>query len=673
MCRLLPAVRRAPVVLALIFAAPAAPAAPPAPVLGHPARYVIVTTEALAPGFAALVEWKIKKGVPAAIRTLETIRSDHPAAADDAERVRLALRDAHQAGARWALIGGDTDVIPIRYASTTFYTGPDIPTDLYYGALAGDWNADGDARYGEAADAADLTAELAVGRAPVRTVAEAARVAARIVEYERFPAGDGENSRLLAAEVLFPDSWSPGVPITFDGAETVEPLLPVFDGRLQPVTRLYENFGDPRWRPGAHPLSAAALRDSLSRGYGLVALVGHGSPSRFSAGDGHLTAADLLALANAGRPFAAYFQSSGVCRPDSESLGEAMLRAPLGGAAAVIGQAEAGFVAQERAFFERFVRVSHDSGVTRIGAALARTRDAFAPMAVFDGVMRWTLMHLTLLGDPELTLWLERPRPLELQHPATAAPGQPITITVSSGGLPLAGARVTLHQPGVYLALLVTGVDGTATVTPSGAAEGPIAITASADGHRPDEGTLLFGAPTATAAALTGWRFDGAGLELTWHAPGWVAAATGLEHHDAAGDRWERRGTVRAGAPGVLVARDEPVAPGRRRYRLATAGADGPRHSAAAEVEVPVAILAPAIESVTPHPAGAGARVTLLLAGAAGARLELLDVAGRRVWRREVVGPGRRVVELEAPPPPGRYVLRLCEGAAVRRRDVVIR
>jgi hypothetical protein len=140
-------------------------------VLGSPVAYVIITNDALAAVFQQLADWKTQAGVPAVVRTMSFIKQQYPWGADDAERVRSFIRDAYTHwGTRWVLLGGDTDVIPVRYGYTTYYNpgGEYLPTDLYYSCLDGNWNADGDSLYGEASashnDNADLLPEVYVGR-----------------------------------------------------------------------------------------------------------------------------------------------------------------------------------------------------------------------------------------------------------------------------------------------------------------------------------------------------------------------------------------------------------------------------------------------------------------------------------------------------------------------------
>jgi len=99
-------------------------------------------------------------------------------------------------------------------------------------------------------------------------------------------------------------------------------------------------------------------------------------------------------------------------------------------------------------------------------------------------------------------------------------------------------------------------------------------------------------------------------------------------------------------------------------YALATTGGTVDVGEVGARLEF-------ALEGVRPNPSrGERLSVAFTLPSAAPARLELLEVAGRRVTEREVraLGPGRHVVELAAGRTlaPGLYFVRLLQGARVR-------
>jgi hypothetical protein len=126
------------------------------------------------------------------VRTVEWIRQNYPNGVDPAEQIRTFIRDAYDNwGTVWVLLGGDTDVVPLRYATHHFNNPPDqIPADYYFGCLDGNWNGDGDWYFGESGappngDGADLVPDVFVGRATVSTPASAATFVAKINNYER--------------------------------------------------------------------------------------------------------------------------------------------------------------------------------------------------------------------------------------------------------------------------------------------------------------------------------------------------------------------------------------------------------------------------------------------------------------------------------------------------------
>ena len=250
---------------------------------GDSIPYVIVTTRELRPEFLKLAHAHTRAGLRAGVWTLESIRAGYPVARDDAERVRDFLQDVHrQRGARWLLIGGNANQIPIRLATldTRFIGTPTsrVPTDQYYACLDGSWNADGDDEWGESnGDDVDLIPELIVGRAPVGSPWEARRFVDHTLEAMELASRerpDHQSRVLLAAEELGNN--------IIDLAILAEQIRQLFEALPSThVARLYENAT--AW-PGSVPESRVALIDSLDRGYDLAILYGGGSPTRFSAG-----------------------------------------------------------------------------------------------------------------------------------------------------------------------------------------------------------------------------------------------------------------------------------------------------------------------------------------------------------------------------------------------------
>ncbi|MGH7742254.1 MAG: C25 family cysteine peptidase, partial [Candidatus Eiseniibacteriota bacterium] len=442
--------------------------------LGSPVEYLIVTNDAMAAQMQRLADWKTETGMPAAVRTISFIRANYPSATDDADRIRQFIRDAYQRwGTKYVLLGGDTDVLPTRYAYTLYYYGGStIATDLYYQCLDGNWNSNGDNLYGQGywdptltGDSADLMPELWVGRAPVNTVAMAQQFVDRTLQYEKTPVGDYENSILFFAEVLFPQDWTPGTVTYLDGAQLVENLLPYLDPNpALHYGRLYENYTDPRWRPGALQELKSVVLDSLDRGYNIGVHIGHGFRNVMSCGNDNMTNGDALALTNGLRYSNMYAIDCTSNSIDFPCLGEALLHASGGGAVTNIGSTRVDFPTTGQYFQQEYFRVLFQDSVTTIGEAFAKQKYPFIGSAFGDNVNRWTIMTLLLLGDPSLRIWTGRPRTMTVTPPASvAASDSQVTVHVTVGGQPLYHACVTAFRSGIDFSSDST--DGAGNVT----------------------------------------------------------------------------------------------------------------------------------------------------------------------------------------------------------------
>jgi hypothetical protein len=150
------------------------------------------------------------------------------------------------------------------------------------------------------------------------------------------------------------------------------------------------------------------------------------------------------------------------------------------------------------------------------------------------------------------------------------------------------------------------------------------------------------------------------------------------------GAPWTSVATVEADATGVVTYVDGSVEPGGRYgYLLVVPSRRGETFGGEAWVDIPgpTGTLPPggrafALESVRPNPVVDRFAVGFVLPDAAPARLELFDVAGRRVLHRQLDSPGagRHVVQLGAAADyrPGMYFLRLSQAGSSLTGRVVI-
>jgi hypothetical protein len=500
---------------------PAAAQLVPGPAEG----YLIITTDALANEFQPFAVWKRQLGLPTTVKTIEELRSDYPAAADDAERMRLWIRAQYTGpGARWVLLGGTAALVPTRYAHTQFLGGASIPTDLYFSCLDGSWNADGDALWGEGyasasdpGDDVDLGPEVWVGRAPVTNPAEAHAFVVRSMQAAVEPAQPRPPRALLAAEVLFPQAWSPGDPVSLDGAQLAEELLPRLTAGGFASRRLYENHLDPQWTPGSEPLGRQAFLDAFDDGQDLVLVFDAQTQTELGMGGSEVVSvSDVEALTNTIPLSHVYlWGGEGPLGPDSP-IGPAFFHSPgvsPGGAATVVGLTQLAFPTALRSYEDEYFRLLIDEDVRALGETLGRTRLPFVPFSTFDGVNRWTQMSLEMFGDPQLSLPRRAAHALALAAPQTIGIGEGgIPVHVTEDGIARPGVVVTAYREAEGIATATTDAEGDAVVPFAALAPGAVSLTARQPGsptqvasteaiastgapRAPGEAQLVFAAP----------------------------------------------------------------------------------------------------------------------------------------------------------------------------------
>ena len=466
---------------------------------GTPVEYLIITSDELAPHFQALADEKTARGIPAVVRTLSWIDANYPGGCDQAERIRFFIQDAYDSwGTTYVLLGGDTDVVPVRMAYTRYYGGHYIPCDLYYSDLDGAWNNDGDERFGEAysgtadvGDSLDLYADVFLGRAPVRTVVDVENFILKCETYERSPVPHFVDRNLYLAEVLFPYDWSGGAYSLDGAADIVEPSLPDLAAGVRNI-KLYANSSE---FPESYPISEAAAVDSMGLGYNLVVHVGHGNKDVMRVGlDNYVGLAQVSELANgldkSGFWWLLNCTSTAI---DYDCIAERALRNTNGGASGLIGPTRYAFPATGREYYWDWVNLLYQGGIREAGPLMAATLAGHASFEESgrDNTDRWTQLSLVLLGDPEQRIWTARPRALTVSHPGAVQVGESgMAISVSNPG-PVEGARVCIASAsGDVYAAGITDATGTVNLWFTPTQTGVLTVTASAPDHAIYEGTI---------------------------------------------------------------------------------------------------------------------------------------------------------------------------------------
>lgn len=268
---------------------------------------LIVAPEEFVPALEPLRVHKNRTGITTQIVALESVLSQYRGA-DEAEKVKRCLAKYREQNAiKYVMLVGDSDRFPMRYTTTdrgdakahsyAFYSA-----DLYYADLYEpdgsfeDWDYNNDGYYGELhgetqpgaldIDRVDVRPDIAVGRIPASTLAEAQCYVAKTIAYELNAYRASWAKRALLVSTI---DW------VGDACKTHNDIASQSLTGYQ-VTKLYAS-GNPC---SATPLpDPARVLQAINQGAGLVSYIGHGSPSSWH---GVIGANQFSQLANDAMP-----------------------------------------------------------------------------------------------------------------------------------------------------------------------------------------------------------------------------------------------------------------------------------------------------------------------------------------------------------------------------------
>ncbi|HUV35775.1 MAG TPA: C25 family cysteine peptidase [Patescibacteria group bacterium] len=426
--------------------------------------FVIITSQALASPFQALADLRNSLCLRTAIVDLDSIYAGF--SGDDAqEQIRNFITYAYTTWqTEYVLLGGDDEIIPHRgfYVMAGSEIETDIPSDLYYAALDGDWNTDGDAYFGEPGEE-DLLPEVCIGRAPVDSESEVESFVAKIVHYTLTPPPSQCTEALMTGELLWSidgvDTWGGDYKdeIRYGSSNhgfTTEGL-PGFFG----IGTLYDRDLGYSWTTGQ-------VVSYLNAGVSLVNHLGHANLHSVM----RVAVDDVPLLTNSGTDainYVCYSQGCYVASFDNrddvgtvhlqDAIGEEFVTGPTG-AVALIGNSRLGWNAPGSTcgvsqFFDRqFFDALFGEYISSIGEALDDSRIDNIPYLSYP-VVRYVMYGMTLLGDPAMHVWTDEPRTLTVLADSVLDTDQEIyTVEVHDNAGAVEDARVSLsgEQAGQY-------------------------------------------------------------------------------------------------------------------------------------------------------------------------------------------------------------------------------
>ena len=428
--------------------------------------YLIITSSELKSAFLPLLEWKIRKGIKATIVGVDSILNTYTGR-DDAERIRNFLIDAYLNGTIWVLLGGDEDVVPVRYAyPSNTSTPPEITKqhicDLYYSDVDGEWDLDNDGIWGEPGDdSPDIYPDLFVGRVPCSDSGEAASFVEKLLIYEKNP-GNGSADYLTSALWMCSDQmrdWS--------GGEGQHVLASQYadSNFFQDLSTLIETPSGAAGNP-ISPDGGNCIQ-TMDQGWGIIAVLAHGIPNGFVAksnqtnenprswvltapggDDGHGHLPSLSNQDKYGIMYSIACKQSAIDMVSEPCVGELYPLSQNNGGVAFLGYTRWGWVGTSYKLLEKFLHYLFvDSLEHHLGIAEALSRCSFPSYRDLN-------YGHNLFGDPEMPVWTEVPQTLTVTHPSKVIMGlRTINISVFSEdvGVPDAIVCLSLNQRIMFL------------------------------------------------------------------------------------------------------------------------------------------------------------------------------------------------------------------------------
>ena len=366
-------------------------------------KYVIITDSALSNAFQPLKDWKETKIGSAKIVEISFIENTYTGV-DTQEKIRNFIIEAHNTWTTdWILLGGDVEIVPYRGCHVKVYTGDDwvtdsnIPCDLYYSDLDGDWDADGDMIYGEVNDNVDLYADVFVGRAPVNTVSQVNNFVNKILTYEQNPPANYPTNALMIAYWMDP--------------QTNEADLKdyISDNYLTDftVTKEYQlEYSDPA-------PSKQDVMNHLNMGQGIINHASHSSHEITPP----LHYLDVDSLINEDKYFIFYSIGCSTNKfEESDAISEHYILNSNGGAVAYIGNSRYGWYTSgspgdgpSDKYDKEFFKQLFVNGYEKIGETLAMSKHSYISISGSDNSYRWLQYTINLLGDPEMNILTQDP------------------------------------------------------------------------------------------------------------------------------------------------------------------------------------------------------------------------------------------------------------------------
>ena len=459
--------------------------------------YLIITSSGLSNAFQQVADYRSSAaggGYTTRVLTTNTIAADF-SGTDMPAKIRACISNSVATlGTTMVLLGGDDTIVPVRYCyaavTSQSTTETNMPTDLYYSGLSGNWNADGDSIYGETTDSVDMAWDVVVARLPMRTAAQVTNYLFKVQTYE---AGSPVTNKIILGGPYAWDTYTgtgrPSDDVTIDGHAGFRASSPTNHASVSDseawLRRLYRDGIQPYWPAqvgvicdtltswdtttncGSWAQTEANTKTAFNKNWTHLMFSGHGEPLGWGLESGEFYNTDassmtgLVAFIYTDACLTGHFDKSsdnieGTTYTTEPCLAESFLRNAnvLGGALAYMGCARYGWGEPDETpasntadggpstvYAYKFYKRMYEATNRTIGVAFAMHKADMASSSGTYAEERWIQFGVNLLGDPAIRMPTGEEIPAAPTFganpgPVSATTGVAKTFTVSASGSP---------------------------------------------------------------------------------------------------------------------------------------------------------------------------------------------------------------------------------------------
>ncbi len=439
-------------------------------------QFLIITGSQFENDFQDLIDMYLTRGMKTEVQTVEYIDSN-VAGQDSPEKIRNYIIDEYQNNSvEFVLLAGDIEIVPYRgfyctVQSSSLYEDDDIPSDLYYSALDGTWNDDGDNLWGEIGED-DLLPDIAVARFSFSDINELNNMLNKTISYQDNPVLGDLQKPFLAGENMCDD------PLTW-GGDYLDLLIGYHDDNGYTTNGIPEDHDyETMYDRDLGSWSNADLIAKINEGKSFIHHAGHCSSNYcMRMNSGAISNSNFSLVNGIDHTFTLAYSHGCNCGSfdSNDCIGEKMLYIENFTAAFVCnsrygwfneGQTEGPSLHLHREFIDALYTDKTDRiGQTHLESKIDTAPWVNAPGQHEEGALRWCFYDCNILGDPALSIWTDEPLDIVVNHEPFILVGAPtFFVEISSYGTPAEGLNCVLIKDGELHGVGITGADGSVDI-----------------------------------------------------------------------------------------------------------------------------------------------------------------------------------------------------------------